>query len=75
MIANQGQRIIKRLIEKSKEEYQDNELFLEKIWEIRKSPSLSNQVGFYPLDEIFLDFIEQAYNIYEARELRENREY
>jgi len=75
MIANQGQRIIKRLIEKSKEEYQDNELFLEKIWEIRKSPSLSNQVGFYPLDEIFLDFIEQSYNIYEARELRENREY
>ena len=75
MIAIQSQRIIKRMIEKSNEEYPDNELFLEKIWDIRKSPSLSNQVGFYPLDEIFLDFIEQAYNIYEARELRENREY
>ena len=75
MIAIQSQRIIKRMIEKSNEEYPDNELFLEKIWEIRKSPSLSNQVGFYPLDEIFLDFIEQAYNIYETRELRGNREY
>lgn len=69
------QRIIKRMIEKSTEEYPDNESFLDKMWEIRKSPSLSDKVGLYPLDEDFIHFIEYAYNIYESRELRENREY
>ncbi|MFJ7952130.1 MerR family transcriptional regulator [Lysinibacillus sp. NPDC096418] len=64
------QRIIKRMIEKSTEEYSDNESFLEKMWEIRKSPSLSDKVGLYPLDEKFLKYIEEAFNIYEARELR-----
>lgn len=64
------QRIIKRINEKSAEEYPDNELFLEKMWEIRKSPSLSDKVGLYPLDEEFLKYVEQAFNIYEARELR-----
>lgn len=65
--SNSVQRIIKRMMEKSKEEYPDDESFLEKMWAIRKSPSLSNQVGLYPLDEDFLDFIEQAYTIYEVR--------
>lgn len=64
------QRIIKRMIEKSAEEYPDNESFLEKMWDIRKSPSLSDQVGLYPLDKEFLNYIEQAFNIYETRELR-----
>ena len=65
--SNSVQRIIKRMMEKSKEEYPDDESFLEKMWAIRKSPSLSNQVGLYPLDEDFLDFIEQACTIYEVR--------
>lgn len=64
------QRIIKRMMEKSTEEYPDNDSFLEKMWEIRKSPSLSDKVGLYPLDEEFLNYVEQAYNIYETRELR-----
>lgn len=68
------QRIIKRMIEKSTEEYSDNESFLEKMWEIRKSPSLSDKVGLYPLDEKFLKYIEEAFTIYEARELRETSE-
>ncbi|MEK4628648.1 MerR family transcriptional regulator [Solibacillus sp. FSL R7-0682] len=61
------QRIIKRMVEKSEEAYKDNDLFLEKMWEIRKSPSLSEQAGLYPLDNDFINFIEQAYTIYEAR--------
>jgi len=65
--SNSVQRIIKRMIEKSNEEYPDNDTFLEKMWGIRKSPSLSDQVGLYPLDKDFLGFIEQAYTIYEAR--------
>ena len=68
------QRIIKRMMEKSTEEYSDNDSFLEKMWEIRKSPSLSDKVGLYPLDEDFLNYVEQAFNIYEARELRGNSE-
>ena len=73
--SEQVQRIIKRMMEKSTEEYQDNESFLEKMWEIRKSPSLSEKVGLYPLDEDFLNFIEQAYNIYEAKGEAESYEY
>lgn len=34
----QVQRIIKRMMEKSIEGYQYHESFLEKMWEIRKSP-------------------------------------
>lgn len=71
----QVQRIIKRMMEKSIEEYQGHESFLEKMWEIRKSPSLSEKVGLYPLDEDFLNFIEQAYIIYEAKQGGGNYEY
>ena len=60
------QRIIKRMVEKSEEAYTDNDSFLNKMWEIRKSPSLSEQAGMYPLDKDFISFIEQAYTIYEA---------
>ena len=73
--SNSVQRIIKRIIEKSNEDYPANESFLEKIWEIRQSPSLSDQVGLYPLDEDFLYFIKQAYDYYEAEELRANYEH
>ena len=59
------QKIIKRMMEKSNEAYSNNDEFLEKVWEVRKSPSLSDQMGLYPLDEELLSFIEQAYAIYE----------
>ena len=63
--SNSVQKIIQRMMEKSNEEYSNNEVFLEKMWEVRKSPTLSDQIGLYPLDKEFLDFIEQAYAHYE----------
>lgn len=65
--SNSVQKIIKRMMEKSNEEYSNNDVFLEKMWEVRKSPTLSDQMGLYPLDKEFLDFIEQAYAHYEER--------
>lgn len=61
------QKIIKRMMEKSNEQYSNNDEFVEKLWEVRKSPSLSDQMGLYPLDKDFIDFLEQAYAIYEER--------
>ncbi|MEH6943163.1 MerR family transcriptional regulator [Bacillus sp. JJ722] len=65
------QRIIKRMMEKTADDYQDNDSFLEKMWEIRKSPQQSEQVGLYPLDEDFLHFLEQAYKIYETNQIEQ----
>ncbi len=66
--ADSVQRIIKRMVEKTAEEYPGNNLFLEKMWAIRKSPDLSEQVGLYPLEADLLSFIEQAYIIYESKQ-------
>jgi len=63
------QRIIKRMMEKAAEEYKGNESFLEKMWDIRKSSSQSEQLGLYPLAEDFLHFIDQAFTIYEAKNI------
>lgn len=63
------QRIIKRMMEKAAEEYKDHESFLEKMWDIRKSSSQSEQLGLYPLAEDFLHFIDQAFTIYEAKNI------
>ncbi|WP_131923924.1 MerR family transcriptional regulator [Hazenella coriacea] len=58
------QQIIQRMDEKARETYGDNEEFLEKFWEVRKSSEHSKKVGFYPLDTEFLQFIEKAFEIY-----------
>ena len=63
------QRIIKRMMEKAAEEYKGHESFLEKMWDIRKSSSQSEQLGLYPLAEDFLHFIDQAFTIYEAKNI------
>ncbi|WP_155593437.1 MerR family transcriptional regulator [Lysinibacillus cavernae] len=65
--ADSVQCIIKRMMEKAKVEYKGNEEFLEKMWAIRMSPQIAEQVGLYPLKEAFLHFIEQAFNVYEAK--------
>lgn len=59
------QRIIRRMAEKTEEVFGDEPLFLAKLWDVRKSPTLSEQVQFYPLEPAFLDFIEAAYAVYE----------
>jgi len=57
------QRIIKRMHEKELETYGDKE-FIEKLWDVRKSPQKSESAGFYPIDQEVLDFIERAFIIY-----------
>ncbi len=37
------------------------------MWTIRKSAHKSEQMGFYPLEEEFLHFIEQAFHVYETK--------
>lgn len=59
------QQIIRRIHEKSLASFGQNEEFYEKVWEVRKSKEKSAQVGFYPLDEELLTFVERAYEIFE----------
>ena len=58
------QRIIKRIFEKEKEAFGDNEEFLLKLWEVRKSPEKSEKAGFYQIEQEILDFIEKASEFY-----------
>ena len=39
---------------------------MDKLWEIRKSPAQSEQMGLYPIEEELLQFMELAFNIYAA---------
>ncbi|GGP08611.1 MerR family transcriptional regulator [Oceanobacillus neutriphilus] len=58
------QRLIKRMYEKEQEDFGDNKEFIEKVWEIRKSPQKSESAGFYPIDSETLNFFEEAYEFY-----------
>ena len=58
------QRVVKRIHEKEKEMFGNNEEFVEKLWDVRKSPQKSESAGFYPIDSEFLDFFEEAFEIY-----------
>ena len=58
------QRIIKRIFEKEKEAFGDNEEFLLKLWDVRKSPEKSEKAGFYPIEQEILDFVEKASEFY-----------
>ncbi|MCM3714123.1 MerR family transcriptional regulator [Halalkalibacter oceani] len=68
------QRIIRRMAEKLEDTFGDEPLFLERLWEVRKSPEQSNQVQFYPLEPSFLDFIEAAYVVYERDQGKDSNE-
>ncbi|KQY94540.1 MerR family transcriptional regulator [Paenibacillus sp. Root52] len=57
------QNVIRRMLEKQKDEYQGEDAFLDKLWEMRKSPTESEQLGLYPIDVEVLEYMEQAYNI------------
>lgn len=59
------QLIINRFHEKIIETYGENDAFFDKVWEIRKSPEKSQQVGFYPIDQETLTFFEKAWDVFE----------
>lgn len=58
------QNIIRRMIEKQLEEFRGEEEFLNKLWDLRKSPKQSESLGLYPIDKEVLDFMERAYDIH-----------
>lgn len=55
------QNIIRRMDEKRLEEFEEENEFLDKLWNIRLSPKQSEKLGLYPIDQDVLEFMEQAY--------------
>lgn len=58
------QRIIRRMDEKRLEQYEDEDAFIDKLWDIRTSPEQSEKMGLYPIEPELIQFMEQAYEIY-----------
>lgn len=69
------QRIVRRINEKLEDTLPADESFWEKIWEIRKSPEQSEQMGLYPIDPKLLNFIEEAWEIQNAHAHNKQQEY
>lgn len=70
------QSIIRRMAEKADEKFADEPEFLDKLWELRKSPDASDKLGFYPIDEEVLAFLDEAYALYVSTEgYSEKREH
>ncbi|MGC6588507.1 MerR family transcriptional regulator [Paenibacillus sp. Dod16] len=68
------QRIVRRMDEKRLEVFEDEDPFIDKLWEIRKSPAQSEQMGLYPIEDALLHFMEQAFEIYVLRKDKEQVE-
>lgn len=68
------QRIVRRMDEKRLEVFEDEDPFIDKLWEIRKSPAQSEQVGLYPIKDALLHFMEQSFEIYVLRKEKEQVE-
>lgn len=60
------QSIIRRMAEKTEEKFAEEPEFLDKLWELRKSPEASEQLGFYPIDAEVLHFLEKAFELYHS---------
>jgi len=57
------QSIIRRMSEKTEELLGDEPEFLDKLWELRSSPASSYQLGFYPIEEEVIAFLEEAFTV------------
>ncbi|UVI32934.1 MerR family transcriptional regulator [Paenibacillus spongiae] len=60
------QNIIRRMLEKQAEEFKGDDDFMDKLWELRKSPKQSEMLGLYPIEKDILDFMERAFDIHIA---------
>ncbi|KKO51912.1 MerR family transcriptional regulator [Paenibacillus sp. DMB20] len=65
--SSEVQRIVGRMDEKRLETFKDEDTFIEKLWDIRNSPDLSEQMGLYPIEQELLELMGQAFDIYTAR--------
>ena len=66
--------IVRRMDEKRLEVFEDEDPFIDKLWEIRKSPAQSEKMGLYPIEDALLHFMEQAFEIYVLRKDKEQVE-
>ncbi|MET3320388.1 UNVERIFIED_ORG: DNA-binding transcriptional MerR regulator [Peribacillus simplex] len=64
--ATKVQNIIRRMDEKRLEEFDGENEFLDKLWEIRMSEKQSEKLGLYPIDQDVLEFMNQAYVFFMA---------
>lgn len=62
----QIQSIIRRMIEKKDEAFGNDPEFINKLWELRKSPDDSEKLGLYPIEPEVLEFMDEAWRIYTA---------
>jgi len=62
--ATKVQNIIRRMDEKRLEEFDGENEFLDKLWEIRMSQKQSEKLGLYPIDQDVLEFMNQAYEFF-----------
>ncbi|WP_211750209.1 MerR family transcriptional regulator [Paenibacillus sp. Marseille-Q4541] len=58
------QNVIRRMLEKQEEEYSGEEAFIDKLWEMRKCPSASEQLGLYPINAEVLEYMDKAFEIF-----------
>lgn len=62
--ATKVQNIMRRMEEKRLEEFEGEDEFLNKLWEIRMSPKQSEKLSLYPIDQDVLQFMNEAYAIF-----------
>jgi len=58
------QNIIERMDVKKGEDFTDEDVFLDKLWDIRMSPEESKKFSLYPIDQEVLTFLEKSYSHY-----------
>jgi len=61
------QNVISRMDRKRVEEFGEDNSFIDKLWEARKSKIASENLGLYPIDEELVQFLEDAYTIHLKR--------
>lgn len=62
------QNVIRRMLEKQKEQFKGEDAFLDKLWSARKSAQSSEELGLYPLEPELLHYMEKAYHIFLVNE-------
>lgn len=62
------QNVIRRMLEKQKEQFKGEDAFLDKLWSARKSAQTSEELGLYPLEPELLHYMEKAYHIFLVNE-------
>ncbi|PFJ18024.1 MerR family transcriptional regulator [Bacillus cereus] len=66
--SDEVQGATKRLMQKCLEMANGDEVFLDKLWEVRKSKEDSQKMSMYPIEEELLLYMDEAFRIYDEKE-------